>query len=190
MHIYLVRHTHFFNPENIYPFHLDLYLSEEGREHAKRIGQWFAENKLQNLPIHTSPIIRCVQTAEIIASYIHAFVRIDQRLIETSCPNLQGKKIPLETPWIVEEDDESRESRSDILNRVLNAYKERVNEGKDCILVSHGDALTILYYYLNSKKLPKYLWGPENIENIINRGEIVNIELNGDKIHSISRIKV
>lgn len=190
MNIYLVRHTHYSNPKNIYAFRLPLSLSQEGEQHAQRIGQWFVENKLQKLPIYTSPITRCVQTAEIIAAHTGSAIETDERLTEVSEPSLQGKPQPAKMPWKVEEDDESRESRESILKRILEAYNERVAKGNDCILVSHGEPITMLYYYLNNKELPIYLWGPENNENIINRGEIVKIELENNRVHSISRIKV
>ena len=190
MNIYLVRHTHYANPKNVYAFRLPLRLSLEGEQHAQRIGRWFVENKLQKLPIYTSPIARCVQTAEIIAARTGATVKTDKRLIEIFAPSLQGKPQPAKMPWKVEEDDVSRESRESTLKRILEIYNEKVAEGNDCILVSHGEPITILYDYLNHKEPPKYLWGPENNENIINRGEIVKIELKNNRIHSTSRIKV
>lgn len=181
MVLYFVRHTPYHNPNNIFAFHLPMYLSEEGREQAHRIGEWFTKNN-NNLPIYTSPIVRCVQTAEIIAAHTNSFVTPDERLTETRLPNLQGTKQPEDKPWVKEEEDSTRESREDILKRVLNIYTELVSDGKDCILVSHGDAITILYYHLNKKEFPEYLWGPENSKNVIHRGEIVKIEITPDKL--------
>src|SRR3989304_7100135 len=109
MHIYLVRHTKFHNPDHLFPFPLPFHLSESGREHAKRIANWFFEKKFLNLPISVSPIARTIQTAEIIAAKINSMVEIDSRLIETSCPNLQGNKKPETNSWVVEEEDGSRE---------------------------------------------------------------------------------
>ncbi len=190
MNIYFVRHTNYINPENIYAFHLPMELSVEGIAHANRIGNWFSENKIINIPLYTSPIKRCIQSSEIIVQHTQSSISIDERLIETSCAELQGTIQPQENAWILEEDNPSRETREHVLERVLDFYSEKVKENKDCIAVSHGDAITLLYYYLNNIKLPKYLWGPDNIENIINRGEIVKIEVNNEKLHSISRIKV
>ncbi|MBI4130544.1 histidine phosphatase family protein, partial [Candidatus Roizmanbacteria bacterium] len=187
---YFIRHTHYHNPDDIYAFHLPMYLSPQGRQHAVRVGRWFVEQQIGSLPIYASPIVRCVQTAEIIASATHASITLDKRLIETSLPNLQGKKKPDKTPWILEEEDPSRESRQSILARILDFYNEKIAKGNDCIAVSHGDALTILYYHLSHKPLPLYLWGPDNNDNVINRGEILKIELKGKTIHSLSRIKV
>ena len=88
MHIYLVRHTKYHNPENIFPFHLPVNLSVEGREHARRIADWFTNKKLIKLPIFTSPVVRCVQTAEIIAGQTDSFVSADERLVETYSPGI------------------------------------------------------------------------------------------------------
>ena len=190
MNIYFVRHPHYLNPDNVYVFHLPMELSEEGKVHADRIGKWLTENNIFDIPIYTSQIKRCIQTSEIITKYTHSSISIDKRLIETSCKDLQGTKQPSENAWILEEDNPSREPREHVLERILDFYNEKVRENEDCIVVSHGDQITHLYYYLNCIKLPKYLWGPNNIENIINRGEIVKVELDAEKLHSISRIKV
>ena len=88
MYIYLVRHLEYENPEGIYPFYLPLNLSTKGRNDADKIANWFVKGKLLGLNIYTSPIVRCVQTANIIAEKTNSSVAIDQRLIESSCSNL------------------------------------------------------------------------------------------------------
>lgn len=181
MTIYLVRHTQYHNPENIFPFHLPVYLSVEGREHAKRIGKWFDEHQLHDLPMFSSPIVRCVQTAEIIASQINSFVSVDNRLEETYSPGIQGLRMPEKDDWKVIYEDPTRETVQSVTSRAVSIFKEKVAQGQDCILVSHGDPLTILYYYLLDEPLPKDMWKPENVEFVIDRGEIVKVELGGDK---------
>lgn len=180
MHIYLVRHTKYHNPENIFPFHLPVYLSAEGRAHAQRIASWFKAKNLTNLPIFTSPIVRCVQTSEIIAPATHSFVACDDRLIETHSPGVQGTVQPKEDAWKVEEEDPHRESRDSVRERARSIFDEKVQQGLECILVTHGDPITILYYDLLGKKLPKNLWSPENAAKVIDRGEIVDVEVHTD----------
>lgn len=189
MVLYFVRHTPYTNPNNLFAFHLPMYLSEEGRKHAHRIGEWFTKNGGNKLPIVTSPIVRCVQTSEILATHTNSFVTTDERLIETRLPNLQGTKQPHNQAWVIEEKDESREPREAILKRVLSVYNERIDRGQDCILVSHGDPITILYYHLNKMEFPEYLWSPENKKNVIQRGDIVKIEITPYKLDT-TRIKV
>lgn len=159
MHIYLVRHTELDNPEKIYPFQIDLGLSEEGREQAEKIADWFVEKKILNLSIYRSPLSRCRQTAEIIAAKTGSSIMVDRRLIETTCPNMQGKKWPEKEHWKVEEDDPTREPRSKILERVLESFNDKVIKGEDCVLVSHGDPLTVFYYYLINKEPPPVTFG-------------------------------
>jgi broad specificity phosphatase PhoE len=186
-----VRHTEVDNPKNIYTFRLPLPLSEKGKEHAKRIGKWFLGNGLLKLPIYSSPIARCVQTAQIIANEIQSSVTTDENLTESSCPNLQGKKQPLVDSWKVGEGDKTRESRQSVLSRVLASFNEKVEERKDCILVSHGDSLTLLYYQVIGKKPPRYFWGPNaNTPRVVRQGEIFDLELNGQSPISIKRVQL
>ncbi|OGK18559.1 hypothetical protein A3G67_01800 [Candidatus Roizmanbacteria bacterium RIFCSPLOWO2_12_FULL_40_12] len=191
MHIYLVRHTLYHNPENIYAFHLPLYLSPEGRKHAGRVGDWFKNNVSSAIPIYTSPIVRTVQTAEIIASINNFQVQTDERLIESFCPNLQGKKQPEddEVAWKMQCADSSRESSESTQKRTVKCFQEKLAEGKDYILVSHGDLLTALYYHLINKSLVPCLFDDEHIDIYIKRGEIVEVQVLEDGYH-IERIKV
>ena len=188
MNIYLVRHTEYHNPDNIYLFHLPLHLSSKGKEQAINIGEWFKNNALLQFPIYSSPIKRCEQTAKIIASEIKSKVYLDDRLIETTCPNLQGKVRPNKRPWKVEADESSRESKKSILIRILSIFSEKVKEGKDCILVTHGDPATVLYYHLKNNELPKYLWNPKNSKNAVDKGEIVKISLKNNKVVRVKKI--
>lgn len=190
MHIYLVRHTKYHNPENIFPFHLPVYLSVEGRAHAQRIAKWFEEKKITDVPIYSSPIVRCVQTAEIIAAKTQSFVMTDGRLVETFSPQAQGKVQPAQDPWKAELADPDRESQASIQDRAVDIFDEKVKLGEDVILVSHGDPLTILYFYLNNDALPEELWSPAYEDKVIERGEIVDVEVENGKVVGMSRFKV
>lgn len=189
MTIYLVRHTEYYNPSHIYAFHLPVYLTESGREHAKRIGEWFSKKSAQ-LPITASPMVRTVQTAEIIASHTNGYVTVDHRLEETGCARLEGTVQPVIDPWKYEVDDSTRETKDQVLKRVKEIYEEKVNEGKDCIMVSHGDAITFLYDYLTKRDEPLYIWDPALGNYPIQRGEIVKIEIEGKNLQRVERITV
>lgn len=182
MRVFLVRHTAYLNPENIFPFRLPLELSKEGIEHSLRIGEWFKKNSLFNLPIYSSPIKRAYQTAELIAKVIDSnVINHDERLTEPSCPNLQGKKAPEdeEETWRMQCEDPSRESSENLQKRALACFQEKVQKGRDCILVSHGDPLAALVYYLFKKPLTKCLFDDEHYKFYIKKGEIVQVEING-----------
>ncbi len=188
MHIYLVRHAEYDNPENIFAFYLPMTLSTEGRVRARNLASWFEKKNIENIPIYTSPIVRCVQTAEIIASKTKSYVQVDERLTEVFCPNLQGMKQPLEGAWKVDEDDQSREKRSLVKERILSIYNEKIMENKDCILVSHGETLTLLYYLLQNKEFPQHFWSPENEGNVVKRGDVVALEVVNNTLVSLEKI--
>ena len=174
MHIYIVRHTAYANPTKVFAFHLPLNLSLEGRADAFKIGNWFKKNSANKIPIYSSPIVRCVQTSEIIASKTKSFVSIDKRLIEASCPKIQGKIDYLNTSG---EDEPSKESRESMLKRILDIFEEKAKFKEDCILISHGDPITLLYHHLKKIKVPKYFWKKNRSKNIVEKGDIVDIEI-------------
>lgn len=190
MHIYLVRHTKYHNPDNIFPFHLPVNLSVDGREHAQRVAQWFAEQELLNLPIFSSPIVRCVQTAEIIAAQTNSYVACDDRLIETFSPGIQGQPMSGQDDWKIENEDPTRESQESVRQRAVSIFEEKSTQQQSCILVSHGDPLTILYYHLLDEEPPADMWMPENEELVINRGEIVDVEIDENGPMKVTRYKV
>ena len=191
MTIYLVRHGEYSNPDNIFPFYLPVILSEQGKEHIKRAGSWLTQKGVKDTPIFTSPILRAVETAEIIALSTNAKVLTDDRLIESYCPNLEGKRQPDDEKQAVELQcrDESREPVESVQKRMIECFDEKVREGKDCVLVSHGDPLTALYYHLTQKELVSCLFDDEHIDIYVKRGEIVSVQIDGDD-YQIERVKV
>jgi len=186
MTIYLVRHTEYANPENIFAFHLPLVLSEKGERHAERVGEWFKQQEVSEINIFSSPIKRTMQTAEIISQKINSHIFTDDRLIESYCPNLQGKKQPAVDAWKEECSDSSRETVEECQKRMLDIFLEKVKTNQDCILVSHGDPLTSLYYYLISKPLVHCLFDEEHIDIYIKRGEIIKV-ITHDNGYSVER---
>jgi broad specificity phosphatase PhoE len=188
MTIYLVRHTEYANPENIFAYHLPLPLSEEGIKQAERAAEWFKQNGVESIPIFASPIKRAQETAEIISKKISSQISTDNRLIEAFCPNLQGKKIPepVEDAWKIESADTSHETSEHCQERMLDIFMEKVKEGQNCILVSHGDPLTALYYYLVKKPLVHCLFGEDYMDIYVKRGEIVKVTIH-DNNYSVER---
>jgi len=188
--MYLVRHTEYLNPERIFPFHLPVFLSPEGRSHAKRIGEWFVTNNHKNIPIYSSRLVRTVQTAEIIASQTNSNVMIDIRLVEYTSPSLQGTKMSDVDTWKQEQEDNSRETYDSIKIRMKSILSEMLNKKEDCILISHGDPLTLLYYTIMNMQLPEFLWTPELEPICIQKGEIVQLEYNDNTLLHSQRINV
>lgn len=189
MNIYLVRHGNYSNPDNIYPFFLPVVLSQDGIEQIQRVGEWLKKESIRGIPIYSSPIKRCVQTAEIISKAVDSSITMDDRLIESYCPNLQGKVQPEDKNDAITEqsNDPSREPLEDQQKRMRSIFDEKVKEGKDCVLVSHGDPITSLYYYLMKLPLVNCLFDDEHFDVYIKRAEIVKVAISQDKSFVVSR---
>ncbi|GEM_PF-1705204 len=188
MKIYGVRHTEYINPEGVYAFHLPLQLSGKGRADALLIGKYLSPRLRGNTVVYSSPITRSVQTSEIIAAITNSSVQVDERITETSCPNLQGVIMSEQQSWKIEEDDPSREKKNSVLQRTLEFLAEKLIQEKEFVFVSHGDPLTLLHYHIQQRQVPRYLWDPAMSEFVINRGEILEIQELGGKIISCNKI--
>lgn len=191
MTIFLVRHTEYSNPGNVFPMHLPVELSEKGKKHSKRIAKWFKNNLKSNLVIYSSPVNRCLQTSKYISDINGCKVIIDCRLIETHAPGLQGLKRPddLDKRIKLECYHPSREKHDSVRARMLDIFNEKIIETKDCIFVSHGDPITNLYYYLIKKPLVPCLFDDENIGIYVKRGEILKVDISNKK-YKVKRILV
>ena len=187
MRIFLVRHLEYDNPEQVFPYHLPVTLSLVGRKKAKRIGEWFKKQNCLEIPIYTSPIVRAVQTAEIIASQTNSHVYVDTDLTEVLSSKLQGKPAPTDNDWSQTYEPGMQEDQESILKRILESYYRHQAKGENFILVSHGDNLTLLHNYLAKKESPAELdKSPEYVE----KGEFIEIILNNLKITDIFRHRI
>jgi len=157
-------------------------------KHASDIGNWFKKNTPRKILIYSSPIKRCVQTSKQIALETSSQIVLDERLIETRCPNLEGKVQASHAEWKVQQNDPSRESKEEILRRITDIFEEKIRNNADCILVSHGDPTTILLYHLKKKKVPKYLWSPKYSDTVVKKGDIYKISVKKNKVTSITKV--
>ena len=149
-----LRHGEVQNNKNI--FYADLpgfYLSDEGKSQADK-----AANKISNLfsvdKIVSSPLLRAMQTAEIVANKLGLKVMISHNIIEWSGPN----------EWIGKTIDEMKLTENYInyknnplnltntkesLFEVHNRFKEVYEKYQNTLFVSHQDTIrAFTYYYL------------------------------------------
>jgi broad specificity phosphatase PhoE len=86
----LVRHAEtIWHRENRYAGRTDVALTQEGREQAKRLGQWAAAAGIS--AVWTSPLGRCLLTAEPAVTRIGCPLTADERLLELDFGALEGK---------------------------------------------------------------------------------------------------
>ncbi|HOP54967.1 MAG TPA: histidine phosphatase family protein, partial [Bacillota bacterium] len=86
---YLVRHgTTQYNLENRFQGHLDIPLSNQGIEQAKKLADYLKDKKID--AIYTSDLKRAVQTAEYIAAAKSMKYRLLPSLREVDVGELEG----------------------------------------------------------------------------------------------------
>ena len=153
--IYLTRHCDYSNPRNILPGRLPVPLSDNGRQQAQRLSDYFQDKQING--IYSSAVLRCQQTAEAIAQN-KTHIVYDQRLLETHSA-YQGY-------WFDHNDldwshffshrhELGGESYADIQNRAVSVFNELVqSDHQNIVVCSHGDPLYLLYFYLKHQKVP------------------------------------
>jgi broad specificity phosphatase PhoE len=101
--------------------------------------------------VHSSDLLRARRTAEVIGAALELPVQVDARLREQSYGTLEGlltADVLAAAPYDFTDPDarapsgESIRDVHDRLGRCLASYAERY-AGRDCVLVTHGDAIRI-----------------------------------------------
>ncbi len=147
--IYLVRHAQYANPRKILVGRLPVELSDEGREEAEKLSDFFSERKIDR--IYTSSVLRCFQTSQIISQNEISIIK-DLRLAET----LSAYQGYWEYDWAhfyEMIDSMGGEKPQEIQDRMIEFWEDTKDQDRgDVIICSHGDPLYVLYAYLT--KLP------------------------------------
>ena len=125
--LHLVRHAHAGNPARWAGPDEDRPLSEKGRRQAERLSDLFAAAGLAPDVILTSPKLRAVQTAEILARAIDQEVRIEPRLgggvdLATLAAILADAGSPAQ-PMLVGHDPDFSDLASDLVGAALAMRK-------------------------------------------------------------------
>ena len=154
--LYLLRHGHVHNPQNILYGRLPGFrLSSVGVQQAHAAGQWLSKRAID--AIYSSPMERAQQTAAIVADYHEGPQPItDERIIEVSTPYegeptadlaamgwdlYSGNQPPFEVP-------------QKVLDRVLDFFEHVVDqhEGESVAAVAHGDVLVFAWLHAQGQK--------------------------------------
>lgn len=80
MELYLLRHAHAGDPTKWHGDDAERPLSKKGRAQAQRVGSFLAARGFQPDAILTSPKLRALQTAEIVATALELQPEVDDRL--------------------------------------------------------------------------------------------------------------
>ncbi len=181
--IYLLRHCAYSNPLNILPGRLPVELSQEGKENALYLKEYFADKNIKH--IYASAVLRCKQTAEIIADHTIPLT-FDQRLLETFSAYQGYWEGNTDNTWdhfFIHRNELGGESFIDIKTRMASFWDEiTANLHDNIIICSHGDQLQILFSYIHGQPLVAEDESEENIPGWLDRGEFIEIIWDKNKI--------
>jgi len=154
MKLYLTRHGQTdWNQRRIIQGKTDIALNDIGREQARITRDALADVTFSC--IYTSPLLRAVETAEIINEYHQVPIYKDDRIAERGFGKMEGasiEQVDFTRFWCVE--DESLfpdcESTSGFYHRVHAFIDEKKEDGDATILVvAHGGVSLPFYTYFH-----------------------------------------
>lgn len=160
------------------PGRLPVELSQAGIKQAKLLQEEFAHKNIEK--IYSSAVLRCKQTAEIIANG-KIPVEHDPRLLETHSA-YQGFWVENpHTDWndfFSHKDELGGEGLADIQKRMADFWESVIkNSTENSIVCSHGDPLMVLQHYLHNRKLPSDSVQIENLFGWLEKGSYTQVEL-------------
>jgi len=155
--IYVVTHTEaIHHVQGLAGGWYDTSLTENGRNQARKIAvALYSEIGEQNIPIYSSDLKRCAETAEAFAEVFNSTVIIDRNLREMSWGDADGKNRewinknitpkPADGNILDHKIVRNAESRRDVGTRIQSSVNKIVNKPDDnIIIVTHGFALTFV----------------------------------------------
>lgn len=176
--VYLIRHCAYESPAPVLPVRLPgFHLSDAGKTEAMKLAKLFSRKYIS--AVYSSPLERTRETAEIIAERLHKRVQIDDRLLEIRSPT-QGKSMNISESlqgWNIYKNDwykkNGGESQEEIISRMNDFLQEKIkeHEGKEFIVVSHGDPIMLLISKLQDKNPQKVPY--------VQMGEVVTLRFEG-----------
>lgn len=145
MNLYVVRHGQTdYNVKKLFQGHMDIPLNNVGIEQAKQIAKQFEDIKVDY--IFSSPLKRAMQTAEYISRVVGVKIIPEDRLIERSFGNMEGKanrndcNIEMMLDYDKNYDMENVEPIQKLFKRIFDYLKELTYKFKDknIVIVTHG----------------------------------------------------
>ncbi|HKL79372.1 MAG TPA: histidine phosphatase family protein [Mobilitalea sp.] len=155
MNIYLIRHGETdWNLEGRLQGREDIPLNQNGMQQARYCGQAFKNRGIKK--IITSPLIRAIRTAEIIAESIGIpQVLVDERLIERDFGPLAGLTYDKKKHFDTFGKKDGIENWEELSKRLIDCIigQAEANLGEDIIMVSHGGAINAVVSVLTGGEM-------------------------------------
>lgn len=195
--IYIVRHgITSFNVEGRVQGEADSELTEEGLSSIRRIAKYISSNKVLSRPskIITSPLLRAIQSSEIISNELGIRYYIDERLLELKRGIIEGK---IKEEFTQEESEYGEmfhndpwhfripggENLTDLKLRASSFISDVLAPGVSLVVVSHGFTIRMLIYLLQNENVDyNEIRAPHDI--------IYEMSFDNNQIISINKINV
>lgn len=149
--IYLFRHGQYETHDGILPYRLAGFpLSEKGKSDVTKLANSFSTKSIA--AVYTSPLERTLETATIVAKAFGLTPIVDERLLEVRSPVEGNTESFLHSKggWGIYNSDWYKENGGELVEEIATRMKSAIEEyakrhnGKEIIVVSHGDPLMIL----------------------------------------------
>jgi len=192
--IYLIRHgITKYNVENRIQGELDSHLTEDGKKYSEKVGRYIQkESSIKDFLFYTSPLIRCLETSQIIADKIGLAYDTDNSIVELKRGILEGKiKNELNSTeqkaYSAFKKDmwnyrvKGGESLKDLQIRLIPFVQKIKATNRGSIIVSHGFTLRMLVLLLCNKDSEYYdkIHFPHNtVTTIIDEYQINQFSIN------------
>jgi len=155
--VYVVTHTEaIHHVQGLAGGWYDTSLTENGRNQARKIAvALYSEIGEQNIPIYSSDLKRCAETAEAFVEVFNSTVILDRNLREMSLGDADGKNRewinknitpkPTDGNRLDHQFVRNSESRRNVGTRIQSSVNQIVNmPDNNIIIVTHGFALTFV----------------------------------------------
>ncbi len=163
--VYIVRHGQTEkNKAKVLQGRSDVPLNEEGRRQAKLVADWMEREGIRIDTVYTSPLIRAVETAEIIAP--GASLQTDDRLIEMDYGPYEGMDLTALTPevkyffadFVNHPAPKGMEPLADVTGRLGDLLEEIRQQAKEqnVLLSTHAIAMKGALEYLTPEAKGRY----------------------------------
>lgn len=161
MKIFFARHGEYQNPHDVVPFRLSGFpLSEHGKNQAELIGKHLKSESIRDL--FTSPIERCMETAQIVGRILNLHPNVKDSIIETGTP-LQGLthaellshavNYPYDAPQHQQEGGETPEDIFKRMSEFVDSLK-LMSQRSSHLVISHADPIMIYLLGTITKTIP------------------------------------
>ncbi len=141
--IHFIRHGHVDDPGDVYYGRLPGYpLSQQGRSEVKRLAEHLTTFPISE--VYSSPLLRTMQTAEIIAHQLGSQVVADERIVEVKA-KFEGK-----TRTFLREHQPTAEDYAETMEQIFERMQDFVQDCSklhpttEIVAVSHGGPIRIL----------------------------------------------